>query len=88
MSNLLQHPRWHDVLIELHGNTRKKQYCQKLHRALKGSLTHLRAIVRRLAYSRLVEIQPTAKTKRLQLTDKGKRVAGFIIGMKTELGLL
>ena len=78
-------PRWHDVLLEIYKSREQDRYCEKLNRAVKASRTHIREIVKLLAHHNLIKIEPTVKTKRLCLTEKGKRVAGSIIEIKAEL---
>lgn len=88
MMYILRIPRWNDVLVELHRAQDRHSYCERLNRRIKASLTHVREIVKMLVRHRLVKVQPMKKIKHLALTDKGKRVAGSIIHIKTELGLL
>ena len=78
-------PRWHDVLLQIYKSPDRERYCEKLNRAVKASRTHIREIVKLLARYNLIEVQPTKKTKRLCLTEKGRKVASFIMEIKAEL---
>ena len=78
-------PRWNDVLVEIYGSDNGNRYCQKLNRGVKGSLTHLREVVRLLEKYELIEIVPTKKIKQINLTEKGKRACINIMNLKSEL---
>ena len=78
-------PRWNDVLVEIYGAANENRYCQKLNRGVKGSLTHLREVVRLLERYELIEIVPTKKIKQINLTEKGRRVCIHIINLKSEV---
>jgi len=78
-------PRWNDVLVEIYSSANGNRYCQKLNRGVKGSLTHLREVVRLLEKYELIEIVPTKKIKQINLTEKGKRVCINIMNLKSEL---
>ena len=52
---------------------------------MKGSLTHLREIVRLLEKYELIEIVPTKKIKQINLTEKGRRASIHIMKLKSEL---
>ena len=78
-------PRWNDVLVEIHNEVHGNRYCQKLIRRVKGSLTHLREVVRLLEKSELVKIVPTKKIKQINLTEKGRRACIHIMNLKSEL---
>lgn len=85
MTGPLRLPRWNDVLLEIYKSQERDSYCEKLNRAVKGSRTHLREIVKSLAKSELVEILPDKKIKKLALTEKGRRVSLCIQQMKSDL---
>jgi len=85
MSSSLYLPVWIDVLVQLYKAPDYKRYCQRMNRDVKTSMTHLRAVVRRLAEKNLVEIVPTKKIKRIIMTDKGKRIAVAVQNIKSEL---
>lgn len=85
MSNLLTLPRWNDVLIAIHNNNVKTSYSERIVRKVKGSLTHLRNVVKVLEQRSLIEIQPIKNFKRLVLTEKGKRVTVALQQIKEEL---
>jgi predicted transcriptional regulator len=86
MHHIIRLPRWSDILIEIYKSQETNRYCEKLNRRVRCSLTHLREVVRWLAENELITITPTSKVKQLELTDKGGRVAQYIIRMKLELG--
>jgi predicted transcriptional regulator len=86
MHQTIRLPRWSDILIEIYKSQENRRYCEKLNRRIRGSMTHLREVVRWLAQNGLVTITPTTKVKRLSLTEKGVKVAEYIISMKLELG--
>jgi Mn-dependent DtxR family transcriptional regulator len=88
MNHSIKLPRWSDVLIEIYKSQESKRYCQRLNRRIQGSLTHLREVVRWLAQNNLVIITPTSKVKQLALTEKGERIAQYIIRMKLEFSEL
>ena len=48
MKQLLYFPKWLDVLIKIKMAPENKRYCQKLHREVKTSINHFRAILKRL----------------------------------------
>ena len=78
-------PRWNDVLVEIFNEVNGNRYCQKLNRRVKGSLTHLRGVVRLLEKFGLVKIVPTKKIKQIILTEKGRRACINIMNLKSEL---
>ena len=83
--NSLTFPRWNEVLVAIYNNNGKTSYCQRINRRVKGSLTHLRNIVKLLEKKSLIEIQSMKKIKRLVLTEKGKRVTVALQQVKEEL---
>jgi len=85
MSCSLYLPKWHEVLAQLYKTPDKYRYSQKLNIGIRGSLTHLRHVVRLLEANKLVEIIPTKKIKRIHLTEKGKNVAKAILEIKSEI---
>lgn len=78
-------PRWSDVLVEIYKKEEIHRYCEKLNRGVKGSLSHLREIVKLLEKYDLIEITPTRKIKRINLTERGKKVSISIINIQSEL---
>lgn len=86
MPHTIRLPKWSDILIEIYKSQENRRYCQKLNRRIQGSMTHLREVVRWLAQNQLITITPTTKVKQLALTEKGLKVAEYIINMKLELG--
>ncbi len=85
MSSSIYLPVWINVLVHLHRAPDSKRYCQRLSREVDTSINHLRAIVRRLAEKKLVEVVATKKIKRIIVTDKGKRIAVAVQNIKSEL---
>ena len=85
MISRLSLPKWHDVLLAIYKARDSNRYCEKLNRKLQSSLTHVREIVRLLADHNLVAIQASQKVKQLDLTDKGRKVALWIMNIKSEL---
>lgn len=78
MSYLLFMPKWCIVLVEIHNSPMHRRYCQRLNRMIKGSMNHLRTIIKELENAQLIEINTTKKIKHIQITEKGKRIAlGF-----------
>lgn len=85
MITSLNHPIWHDVIVEIRRLPEQRRYCQKVLRGLNGSTNHIREIVRLLAHCDLVEIIPTTKIKKIRITESGKKVADLILEMRAEL---
>ncbi len=85
MSSSIYLPAWIDVLVELYKVPDYKRYCQRLGREVDTSMTHLRAVVKRLSEKRLIEIVPTKKINRIIVTEKGKRIAVAVQAIKSEL---
>ena len=85
MMSTLRMPRWNDVLVEIHKSQEKHRYCEKLNRNIKVSRSHIREIVKLLALNNLIEIIPTNKIKKLELTKKGQKVTIAIQTIKSEL---
>ena len=85
MSSPIFLPVWIEVLVQLHKAPDNRRYCQRICREVDTSMNHLRAIVRRLAEKKLVEIVSTKKIKRIIVTEKGKRVAMYMQGIRNEL---
>ena len=73
------------MLALLYKTPDKYRYCQKLNIGIRGSLTHLRQVVRLLEANELIEIIPTKKIKRIHLTERGKNVARAILEIKSEI---
>jgi len=85
MEWLLNLPKWGDVLVEIYKAREHNRYCQRINREVKASINHLRAIVKMLEGAKLIEIVPTKKIKRINLTEKGESVATSIMKIKSEL---
>ena len=85
MSNPIFLPVWMEVLVQLHKAPDSRRYCQRICREVDTSMNHLRAIVKRLAEKRLIEITFTKKINRIVITDKGKRMATAFQQIKSEL---
>lgn len=85
MIRFLKLPRWHDILMEIYKSSEKDIYVQRLNRRVNASLTHVRSIIRLLAKHRLIEIIPNRKTKKLVLTEKGRKISISIFDIKTAL---
>lgn len=85
MNSTLPMPKWHTVLVEILKSRENHRYAEKLNRRLKSSKTHLRKVVRSLEQQGLVTIVPDTKIKRLIITEKGRRVASFL--MEIDLAL-
>lgn len=84
----LSMPRWSDVLVEISKRAEIHRYCEKLNKGVKGSLSHLREIVKLLEKYDLIEIAPTRKIKKIMLTERGKRVSISILNIKSELSCI
>jgi predicted transcriptional regulator len=85
MKNHLRLPRWNDILLEIYKNQDRNNYCQRLNRNIRGSISHLREVVRLLAKSELINIERQKKIKRLILTEKGQKVTLAIMTIKSAL---
>ena len=85
MSSSLYLPIWIEVLVELYKAPDYKRYCQRMNQEVKTSMTHLRAVVKRLSEKSLIEIVPTKKINRIIVTEKGKRIAVAVQNIKSEL---
>lgn len=85
MVELLHLPKWSDVLIEIYKAPEYKRYCQKINREVKASMNHLRTIVKLLAKEKLIEIIPTHKIHKINMTEKGERIVVCILNIKSEL---
>lgn len=85
MSSSLYLPIWIEVLVQLYKAPDYKRYCQRMNQEVKTSMTHLRAVVKRLSEKRLIEIVPTKKINRIIVTEKGKRIAVAVQAIKAEL---
>ena len=81
----LRLPRWNDILVEIHRNQQRENYCKNLIRRVRGSLTHISDTVAILAERGLVEIDGSQKIKRIVLTEKGKKVAESIMIIRSEM---
>ena len=81
----LKQPRWHDVLLAIYRQKEDHRYSTRLNRYLKGSLTHLRIIVKRLERNGLIRILPQKNKKNIILTDKGERIAQAVMHIREEL---
>lgn len=62
------------------------RYSEKLHRHVKGSMSHLRVVIRMLEKHELIRVAPIGKIKWLVLTEKGKTVALHLLEIRGELG--
>lgn len=62
------------------------RYSEKLHRHVKGSMSHLRVVLRMLEKHELLRVEPTSKVRRLVLTEKGRKVAMHLLAIRGELG--
>lgn len=85
MISSLRMPRWNDVLLAIYKSRGSCRYCEKLNRTVRASRTHIREIVRTMALHKLIEVIHTNKIKRLELTEKGKKIAGYVMGIRAEL---
>lgn len=85
MSKFIRTPRWVSILIEINKRQNSSAYCERLNRVIKGSRTHLREVIKSLSESKLIQIFPSNKIKRLELTHKGKRVAELLNAVNYEL---
>ena len=83
MSCSLYLPIWIEVLVELYKAPDYKRYCQRMNQEVKTSMTHLRAVVKRLSEKSLIEIVPTKKINRIIVTEKGKRIAVAVQDIKS-----
>ena len=78
-------PRWFAVLIEIYRAPDYRRYCERLNKDVKASMNYLRAIVKLLQAKKLVRIVPCKNIHRIDITEKGKRIAMHIIGITSEL---
>ena len=85
MGGLLYLPKWSEILVEIYKAPEHSRYCQKINREVKASINHLRTIVKSLEEAKLIEIIPTKKIKRINVTEKGKRIVVCILNIKSEL---
>ena len=85
MKNYLKLPRWNEILIEIYKSQDRNNYCEKINRNIKGSLTYLREVVKLFAENNLIEISSENKIKRLIMTEKGKVITSALMIVKTEL---
>lgn len=85
MTSDLRLPRWNDVLIAIYKNQDRENYCEKINRRVKGSLTHVREIVKQLDQAGLIETERETKINRLKLTSSGEKVANSIIEIRSNL---
>ena len=81
----LRLPKWNEILLEIYSNRRGYSYCQKLNKSVRGSIGYIGHMVKALARKNLVRITPKKNINRLELTDKGKKVASAIFEIKTEI---
>lgn len=81
----LRFPRWNDILVEIYRSQDRGNYCQKLNRRIRGSLTHVRETVRILADEGMVEITSNEKAKKILLTERGRKVAESIMALRSEM---
>ena len=88
MTEKLRLPRWNDVLVGIYKSPVRWRYSEKLNKIVKASRSHVHAIVKRLAFSKLIHISPRGNTKQLTLTGKGEKVSEAIIRLRAELGEL
>ncbi len=85
MRQLLYFPKWLDVLIKIKMAPENRRYCQKLHREVKTSINHFRAILKRLESKDFIEIYPSKKIKWIILTEKGKEASQAVMNIKSTL---
>lgn len=85
MKERLRFPQWHTVLLAIYRSQESHRYCQRLNRKVRGSLTHLRIIVSRLARHKLVKVVPRRKINLINLTKKGEQVASSIMRLRSVL---
>lgn len=85
MAEDLRLPKWNEILIAIYKAQQRKPYAQKLNREIKGSLTHLREVVKALADFQLIEIYEGKKAKQIVLTEKGRQVAEKLISVREYL---
>ncbi len=85
MIQRLKLPRWNEILIEIYKNKNNNKYSQKLNRNIKGSLSHLRAIVKKLEKRNIIKVTPNKNQKDLELTEKGEKIAIAVLTIKTAL---
>lgn len=85
MVELLYLPKWSKIITEIYKTPEHYRYCQKINRGVKASLNHLRTVIKLLETAQLIEIVPTKKIKRINLTEKGKRVAVYILNIESEI---
>jgi predicted transcriptional regulator len=85
MISSLTMPRWNDVLLAMYKSREDCRYCEKLNRTVRASRTHIREIIRAMARHGLIEIIESSKIKRLELTEKGKKIAAYVLGIRSEL---
>lgn len=85
MKEKLRLPQWNAVLLAIYRSQEDHRYCQRLNRKVRGSLTHLRNIVNRLARHKLIRVIPGSKINQINLTKKGEQVATSIIRIRSVL---
>ena len=85
MISMIKLPRWGDVLLEISKTKERYRYCERIQKVVKCSRSHIREIVKTLEKSNLIEITPTTKIKRIELTEKGQKISIAIQTIKSEL---
>ncbi len=85
MIQRLKLPRWNEILIEIYKNSSSNKYSQKLNRKIKGSLSHLRAIMKKLEKKNIIIRTPHKNQKNIELTEKGEKIAIAVLTIKTAL---
>jgi len=85
MTKMLQLSKWSEILIEISKLSDRVVYCELLRKRIKGSLSHIRAVVKNLEKHRLIEIRPGKKIKYLKITDKGRQVVNNLISINEKL---
>ena len=81
----LKDPLWQQLIIQIYKRRPKQRYLSRIHRNLKGSLTHLRVILQRLQERGLILINRKQNRKMLELTQKGEKVAIALLTLKSEI---
>ena len=85
MLSRLRVPRWNDVLLAIHQTPEKHRYTQKIITKTKASSTQVGEIIKQLEKYNLIEINPGLKIKKINLTEKGKKIALAVMSIKLEL---
>ncbi len=78
-------PRWQVILLAVHRSPPHARYAERLIRQVKGSRTHLRAVIQRLITLELLQILPRGRVKELALTPKGVKVVATLHDLREHL---